>query len=577
MDKRTIFLPAARQIKRSLLAGGLCLWLGACATSGQGGDESAQAQDVQADSEAMIHITTAERLVDVGEYESALEEYLAAARISRDPEIAQMVTRLAGQLENWPTAATAAERWLELDEDADSAHHVRIIARINMGQPKEAVEAMANWLDREDSAESTRWWRRAAMLLAATSNDATAGDAFEQLVDEYGDLAPSGEVAHAESILLWRQGEQARALERSRAAAESSNEAEHLVWAAQLAADTGDLELALELYEKARKRSPEDVSLALSQAEVLRQLERNEEALDLLRTLPADSETLYTLGIYLVRLEQESEADSVWQRMRDLPEEAQRSGHDYLLAQFAELVGRDEAALEWYERVDDPARQEDSMLRRAAILGRMGRVEAGREILTELREQGDDEMVLDTWLIEAEMLRSNGRATDAVELLGKPLAESRGSTELLYARALAAASAGNVDLAEQDLRRVIQMDGDNAMALNALGYTLTDLTDRHQEAYRLIKRALELDPEDAATLDSMGWVLYRLGRSEEAVGYLRRALEGDENPEIMAHLIEVLDHLGQDEEAADLTERALADYPEDDYLRATLDRLDRLP
>ncbi|WP_181918347.1 MULTISPECIES: tetratricopeptide repeat protein [unclassified Wenzhouxiangella] len=577
MDKRTIFLPAARQIKQTLLAGGLCLWLGACATSGQGGDDPAGTQNEQAESEAMLHITTAERLADVGEYESALEEYLAAARISNDPEIARMVTRLAGQLENWPAAAAAAERWLELDEDADSAHHVHIIARINLGQPEEAVDAMTNWLDRDSSAESARWWRRAAMLLAATSDDGTAREAFEQLVDERGDMAPAGEVAHAESILLWRQGEQALALERSRLAAESSSDVEHLVWAAQLAADTDDLEQALDLYERARERDPDDVSLALSQAEVLRQLERDEQALDLLRSLSADSEVLYTLGIYLARLDRDSEADAVWQRMRDLPEAAQRSGHAYLVAQFAELVGRDEAALEWYERVDDPARQEESMLRRAAILGRMGRVEAGRSILAELREQGDDELVLDTWLIEAEMLRSNGRAAEAVELLAEPLAENRGSTELLYARALSAATAGNVDLAEQDLRRIIQMDGDNAMALNALGYTLTDLTDRHQEAYRLIQRALELDPEDPATLDSMGWVLYRLGRAEEAVDYLQRALEGDENPEIMAHLIEVLDHLGKDDEAAELIERALADYPDDDYLRNTLERLGRLP
>ena len=194
-----------------------------------------------------------------------------------------------------------------------------------------------------------------------------------------------------------------------------------------------------------------------------------------------------------------------------------------------------------------------------------------------MRESGDESLALDSLLIEAELLRMNGRADESVELLGLPLAENPGNTELLYARALSAASAGNVDLAEQDLRRIIQLDGGNAMALNALGYTLTDLTDRHQEAYRLIRRALELDPEDPATLDSMGWVLYRLGRSEEAVDYLRRALAGDENPEIMAHLIEVLDHLGRSDEADELAERAFAAYPEDDYLRTMLERLERLP
>ncbi|MDZ7791886.1 MAG: hypothetical protein U5L08_15595, partial [Xanthomonadales bacterium] len=130
MDKQTILLPAARQIKHALLAGGLCLLLGACATSGQERAQEGADESQFSESEASFHIATAERLVDVGEYESALEEYLAAARASSDPQIAQMVTRLAARLENWSTAISAAERWIDLDQDADSAYHVGIIARV---------------------------------------------------------------------------------------------------------------------------------------------------------------------------------------------------------------------------------------------------------------------------------------------------------------------------------------------------------------------------------------------------------------------------------------------------------------
>ncbi|NBD95082.1 MAG: tetratricopeptide repeat protein [Gammaproteobacteria bacterium] len=577
MDKRAIFLPAARQIKRTSLLAGLCLWLAACATTGPGGGKSPDGQGDEAEADAQLHIATAERLVDVGEYESALQEYLAAARTSSDPEIARMVARLAGQLQNWPAAITAAERWLALDEDAESAHHIRIIARVNLGRPEAAVEAMTQWLDRVGSADGPHWWRRAAMLLAAAGDDATARDVLNRLVEARGEAAPPGEIAHARSVLLWRQGDSDRALMEALSAAEASEQVDHRVWAAQLAADNDNLDQALELYRRARESRPDEVSLALSEAEVLRQLDRDEQALELLRSLPADSEVLYTLGIYLAQLERDAPAEEVWLQLRELPEEDRRDGHAFLVARLAELVGRDEAAIEWYAKVDDPARQEEAKLRRATILGRLGRVEAGRAILAELRETGDDSLALDTWLIEAEMLRSNARAPDSVELLAEPLADNPGSTDLLYARALSAASAGNIDLAEQDLRRIIQMDGDNAMALNALGYTLTDQTDRHQEAYRLIQRAMELDPDDPATLDSMGWVLYRLGRSKEAIDYLRRALEGDDNPEIMAHLIEVLDHVGRDAEAAELTERALADYADDRYLRETLERLGRLP
>ena len=51
-----------------------------------------------------------------------------------------------------------------------------------------------------------------------------------------------------------------------------------------------------------------------------------------------------------------------------------------------------------------------------------------------------------------------------------------------------------------------------------------DLTDRYEEALKLIERALELKPDEHYVVDSMGWVLYRLGRLEEAEKYLRQAL-----------------------------------------------------
>lgn len=574
MDKRVIFLPTARQIKHVALAASLCLLAAACATPGQDGDGT---ENGEAASEAMFHITTAERLVDIGEYESALNEYLAAARASSDPEIVRMVTRLAGRLQDWPRATAASERWLQLEPDADSAHHVRVISLVNRGLTEQAASALTGWLDGLGDAGHARWWRRGAMLLSATADEEVARTVFDALVDASGGQAPAGEVDHAYSILLWQQDRNESALARATAAAESSGEPDHQVWAAQLYVEADRLDRALSLYRQAREDSPEDIALALSEAEVLRELERDEEALELLRALPRDSETVYTRGIYLVELEREQQADTVWQELAALPAEAQRDNHAFLVGRLAELVGRDETAIEWYERVDSAERESEARLRRAVILGRLGRLEEGRELLAELRKGDGGQGVLDTWLLEAEMLRNAGRAEKAVSILREPLADNPGSTDLLYARALSAASAGNVSLAEQDLRRIIQMEGDNAMALNALGYTLTDLTDRHQEAYRLISRALEIDPDDPATLDSMGWVLHKLGRDEEAVDYLRRALDADFNPEIAAHLVEVLDTLGRHAEAAELTERALADHPEDAYLLDTLQRLDRLP
>lgn len=92
----------------------------------------------------------------------------------------------------------------------------------------------------------------------------------------------------------------------------------------------------------------------------------------------------------------------------------------------------------------------------------------------------------------------------------------------------------------------------NAQALNALGYTLADRTDRYQEALGYIEQALALLPDDAAVLDSMGWVQFRLGDFTKALEFLRRAYQLNPDPEIAAHLSEVLWAAGQRDEAKNL-------------------------
>ena len=99
-----------------------------------------------------------------------------------------------------------------------------------------------------------------------------------------------------------------------------------------------------------------------------------------------------------------------------------------------------------------------------------------------------------------------------------------------------AAELGWVDLAERDLRVILGEQPENAAALNALGYTLADQTERYDEAEALIRQAYILQPNEPSIIDSMGWIAYRQGRLAEAEEFLRRAWKLDRNPEIAAHL-----------------------------------------
>ena len=110
-------------------------------------------------------------------------------------------------------------------------------------------------------------------------------------------------------------------------------------------------------------------------------------------------------------------------------------------------------------------------------------------------------------------------------------------------------------------------------ALNALGYTLADRTERYDEALALITQALELGPDNFYILDSMGWVLYRLGRLEEAVEFLEKAREIRSDPEVAAHLGEVLWVMGDRDGARDVWDSALRDTPNDKKLLDVIERL----
>ena len=145
--------------------------------------------------------------------------------------------------------------------------------------------------------------------------------------------------------------------------------------------------------------------------------------------------------------------------------------------------------------------------------------------------------------------------------------------DLLYARAMVAERIDRLDLLERDLRAIIARDPNHAEALNALGYTLADRTDRHREALELVERALALEPDEHHIVDSMGWVLYRLGRHEEAAEHLRRSYEGEPDPVVAAHLGEVLWTLGRQEEAREIWESALEDAPDNEVLLETIERL----
>lgn len=96
---------------------------------------------------------------------------------------------------------------------------------------------------------------------------------------------------------------------------------------------------------------------------------------------------------------------------------------------------------------------------------------------------------------------------------------------LLYFRGIARERLGKWELAEADFRKALELNDNQPLVLNYLGYSLVDQGLKLDEALGMIQKAVELRPTDGYIVDSLGWVYFRLGRYEEAVKELERAIE----------------------------------------------------
>jgi len=321
-------------------------------------------------------------------------------------------------------------------------------------------------------------------------------------------------------------------------------------WSGRLAVNRGHDVLALQRYGQASQASPEDQVIAMAYAELLKRNNDLETAQSVLAQLPDNPELRFARIIFSLDAADKAAAELLYGGFTsagysDLSETA------FFAAQSAELLDYPREAIDWYEKVSGE-RSLRAIMRQSFLLARLGDIEQARNLLTQLRLQSDSTVKAQSYLAEAQILQDAGQKDDALTILNQALKTLPDEVPIRYARALLAVGLNQLELAESDLRQIILVEPENAAAINALGYTLADLTDRYDEAEQLILKAYDLEPGDASIIDSMGWISYRRGRLKEAEAYLREAWKIMRNAEIAAHLGEVLWAEGQKDEARSL-------------------------
>jgi tetratricopeptide (TPR) repeat protein len=499
---------------------------------------------------------------------------------------AYLAGRQAASQNDFKNASTYFIKALARDRTNPELMEDAVSSLLALGQIKQAVQ-IAKAIEQLELRSQT-----ASMVLIADLVMREDFDGVLKRLDNNGGIGPLAD----RLVSAWAklgQGQAAAAFEEFDAVAEQPGMSGFANYHKAMAlVVVGDFEGANSLFSS---RDADDVSVtrrgAMARAEVLSQLDRNTDALRILR-LAFGNATDPELDALLVALgagkkvpftQVSSVSDGIAEVFYSLAGALRgEAGAEYTLlyarlayslhpkhidalllsAELLEELGQFDLAIDAYKKVPrtDTA-SHTAELGRAAALRRSGKPDAEIEVLEQLARRFPDMAIVQSTLGDA--LRNQDRFVDAVASYDRALElvpeGSRGRWFIHYARAISYERLDKWDQAEVDFRAALDLNPDQPQVLNYLGYSLVEKQINLVEALDMIERAVRARPDSGFIVDSLGWVLYRLGRYDEAVAHMERAVELlAVDPVVNDHLGDVYWAVGRKREAEFQWSRALS-------------------
>ena len=518
------------------------------------------------------HLMIAEFAFHRGNIDLAVEHYLVVAKSQNNPDIAARAVRIAMYAKNFDAAIAAAERQLELSPRNLDAQQVIVAIYVRQGKTVEAVRYLDKMITSQQVGDEILFGTLLAML-AREKNTVATLEVTQQMAQNYPEKAYA---QYLHGMLSAQAGQPEDALSYLDKSLQIVviNGVHNA--RAKILLKLGRPVEAVSSLRQAVDERPDDKNLGLTYARLLVDVKQYEKARvefeKLYQTSPNDPDLLYTLGLLSLESQRLDDAEKYMLRLVEL--DLRKGEAQYYLGRIFEGKQQFNQAIEWYRTVRVKEYRFDSQLRIATLLGSTDRMSEAREYLNQMRKGSQaNSTLVRIYMTEGEILSAAQQYSEAMEVYNAALKVSPGNIDLLFARGMVAERTNRLDILEADINAVLKVQPNNAHALNALGFTLADRTDRYEEAYALLKRAVELLPDNAAILDSFGWVNYRLGHYDIAIRLLRSALSRYYDSEIAAHLGEVLWVSGNQKEAESVWNEALEKIPNDPRIQQVKQRL----
>lgn len=507
-----------------------------------------------------------------GQTAVAAAAYADLAKQTRDPRIAQRAAEVAFYAHQPTMSLDAAKLWTQTDPASITARQAYWTLLATAGKNDELAEDMKAVLASDSVLNRGALLVQLGRFVARFEDKKGANQVAQKFTAPYLDL-PEAHFVRAQSV--FSVGDSAGAMQELDAALKLKPdwEAAAILKAQLLIANPNAV---IDWLASFLKQYPDARDARLAYARALIEGKRYDDARNefatLLKAEPNRPDLLYSLGLLSLQLGDTKKAESYLKSLLDKDFAESDSVHFYL-GQIAENAKRVPEAIAQYDAVmPGTAHYLQAQGRAATLLASTGQLQQARDRL-HVAQQANPKYRSDLLVLEAQMLGDNGRNADAYQLLADAVAASPNDTTLLYESALYAERLGKTDVLERNLRKVIALKPDYAHAYNALGYSLADRNQRLEEANALIDKALAMAPQDAAILDSKGWVNYRRGDLPGALAMLQKALAQRPDPEIAAHLGEVLWKMGRRDEATKTWDEALKIAPDNEVLNGTIKRL----
>lgn len=578
-------IAAANTGMQRLLLVGLISALAACATGPEVADTSTVIEPAPVEEAAELEIPpvperpipdesvypllVAEFALRRRDFDTALDTYLEQAEILQDPAVSAHATHLAQYLQREREAFRAVRLWVQLEPDNVEANSTLATLLARQGRSREALPHLAFVARAGERAKFPILLNR----FKALPHDDQAGlDADVQaLIDD--DLGDNVSLLLTHALMAEELGRPDQVMERVEPVfALEPYQQQAVVLEAKTLVTQSDPEPFTRI-EEALEADPSRSQLRLQYARLLasRDLPAAREQFERLSVeSPENVDLLFSLALINQELDDMAAAKAY---LRKVVARGQRTDEAYfLLGQLARSEGQFEQAVDYFQQVGDGQDLIRATMNIAQIQLAAGKEQELADYMNRLRESYPPRRE-QLYSLESNIYSEADRIDQGLDLLERALAEFPESENLRYARSVLHERNNNIAAAEQDLRAILAQDPENSTALNALGYTLANRTDRFEEARVLIEKALKLSPTEPAILDSMGWVLYRLGEYDEALEFLTRAYAEFPDPEVAAHLGEVLWVSGNTTGAMNIWRGAMRQDPQHAVLTETLDRL----